>query len=57
MTARMIVPKLRNLENKLPARIKPYFQQGTRRNYVQKENIVMSITDALDVYKMMFKSH
>ncbi|MBK27019.1 MAG: hypothetical protein CME70_23650 [Halobacteriovorax sp.] len=55
MTAQMNIPTIRELENKLPARMKPYFVQGTKRNYVEKDRLLLSISDAIDLYKMHFQ--
>lgn len=54
MVAEMNIPSVRELENKLPARMKPYFAQGTKRNYVEKDRVLLNISDALDLYKMHF---
>jgi hypothetical protein len=54
MVAEMNIPTVRELENKLPARMKPYFTQGTKKNYVEKDRVLLNISDALDLYKMHF---
>lgn len=54
LKAQMNIPRLRELENKLPGKIKPYFIQGTPRNYVEKDRLLLNISDALDLYKMHF---
>lgn len=54
MVAEMNIPSVRELENKLPARMKPYFSQGTKKNYVEKDRVLLNISDALDLYKMHF---
>jgi hypothetical protein len=54
MVAQMNIPSIRELENKLPARMKPYFVQGTKKNYVEKDRVLLNISDALELYKMNF---
>lgn len=54
MVAEMNIPSIRELENKLPGRMKPYFVQGTKKNYVEKDRVLLNISDALDLYKMHF---
>ncbi len=54
MVAEMNIPTVRELENKLPARMKPYFTQGTKKDYVEKDRVLLNISDALDLYKMHF---
>ncbi len=54
LTAQMIIPKILELENKLPGRVRPYSQKGTKRKKLHKDKIIMSVTEALDIYEMVF---
>ena len=54
ITAQMIIPEALELENKLPAEMKPYFQQGTKREKDKSQEIIMRVTDALELYHSVF---